>query len=435
VNSYHYINIILLGVAIIGLILFYRRYKNFISNAVYVIPFIHILVTFLMPLYPEGAFHIGEIRAILIFAFVLIALPSLKRYRITLSIFAFLLYLCTLLIRSSSPVFSLLAIVRLSISMLMLPIAMQYINTFRRLLILNKIYLICGVGIIISFIVEQFTKTGYNPYGIDTVYVAGGGIYITNILVYISLTLYLDNEIRNHFGKKSLFAFKTSFLIATAIITLLIFRRSAVLALITGILIYAIVTRGRYRILTYILIGLSLIVIMPSNVSNKLFQTYVRRGGLTSVLQDEGRHSDIERAIDAFEENSFDHKIFGSELFRGAQFLGTRRTIHNDFANLLVGSGIVGIILYLNIVRCILFYKRKKEPDKSKAKVLSSVRATLFSMVGAWLVFSYTNQLWVIDSYSLSFLYIGSLLGVLVNKDEIFDDEYAKDKTTITVTA
>ncbi|NMC67722.1 MAG: hypothetical protein GYA61_05780 [Spirochaetales bacterium] len=174
-------------------------------------------------------------------------------------------------------------------------------------------------------------------------------IYAGSLVVLISLIFikYSNNKIRD------------LTLIGTLIIILVLsMRRTALLIIITGIAVYLI----SYRSVNVFKISLILIIFIISTYplyKEPLNEIIEKRGTRIEtseeVIEEETRYLEVLAVTEKiFSFNDFKYSLFGTEFLNSFGTYSTEkiklpndRILHTDYAVILHGSGLIGLILYL----------------------------------------------------------------------------------------
>ena len=104
-------------------------------------------------------------------------------------------------------------------------------------------------------------------------------------------------------------------------------------------------------------------------------------------------------------------KIFGSGLGSSYVYLGNRKYIHNDFAEILMGCGIIGFTLYMLIMlKVFLMLRRLLRENRSRSKLPYGLLAMAnFFMLLAFHMTNVTSGVFIISVWSL---FTGATIGM-----------------------
>lgn len=323
-------------------------------------------------------------------------------------ILGFVLYLLMLLVLASDPLYSFEAIAKVGIGM-----GAYFVGVLvgREHGIDRKILNVFRLGLyflVIFFISSQVFGWGHVPYGGHSEMALHGSVYISNLLVYILIFLAANNWISNRNDRR--FAWADILMFCFGILTVVaIYRRSSILALVLGFLVFFFfmekkVDAFRFGLLFVIVGLLATPWILP------VLEGLSERRDMTSAMVDPtaGRHSDFLFAWEVVQERNLAALVVGEDVLQPRTTTGRGRNTHNDFARLLITTGIVGVLAYLAIyyVMCIHLVKLLSYGALSRHAFGGGV-----AILAASFVLTYTNQLWVISSMNLWFLTLGLLIG------------------------
>ena len=120
--------------------------------------------------------------------------------------------------------------------------------------------------------------------------------------------------------------------------------------------------------------------------------------------------------------NDFSFYLFGKELFNSASIFGQRKNIiqmergrilHSDYANLLWGSGIIGLLLYLNIFIQLIKSVLKEKKYISNNIYYSQVYTCFWMVLVGLFINGFADGILNFSARVVPFLLLGALLGVL----------------------
>ncbi len=119
---------------------------------------------------------------------------------------------------------------------------------------------------------------------------------------------------------------------------------------------------------------------------------------------------DIENTLHAFQTEGLAHALIGSEAFNDRVFFNTVRPLHVDYARVLVGSGAIGLGMYMFIYFQILRVSLVRAIGNGSYRARSGC-AVVCALVGGSLFVSFSSQIYVISSLSWLFLLLGAING------------------------
>jgi hypothetical protein len=161
-------------------------------------------------------------------------------------------------------------------------------------------------------------------------------------------------------------------------------------------------------------------LVTQSNIVQNSFLKRFQTQTSTTYIE-EGRGIELKLYPDYVKKKGFNTFFFGEEIFHSAgkySFIETTlhdesRILHSDYANLLYGSGIIGISFYLLLFLIIIFnviYLSKGKHEMGKYKLL------FFSIVIPLLINGFSDGILAMSNRAISFYLIGSILGIMWNR-------------------
>ena len=205
----------------------------------------------------------------------------------------------------------------------------------------------------LNFLVSNFLGIGFATYKDESILFGESGVNITKYMVIFIMLIpfYLKYE-----KNKSLRIIASILLISGIIIVILGMKRSAILAISGGFLVYALMTPYKSRILRITpFIAAFVLLSGPYYIPiiEKRFKARQERVSMTynqlSSSEEEGRLLEVQYTIEQTLGDSFDRIFIGYDLFLKKQFQGHRRMLHIDYMNMLGGAGIIGLSFFLFI--------------------------------------------------------------------------------------
>ncbi len=313
-----------------------------------------------------------------------------------LNIYLFLLFWFVLITYSSIFQYSLKQFIKAATPILFYIVAMYWVKDLNSLRRINKAMLALIALFVINIIVANIFDLGKVQYeNEETIDV--GNIYSIGLnsmayaLVLFPLFLY-NYKFKNKYYK----SFYFSLSIVTLIIMLILMKRGALVGLLTGYLIWFLTSNFKYKsrlLQSLFILTLVLIVSYPLYSHYLISRFEVRKERIRmDSYETEGRYMENQIVIDeilSFKDVKY--SLIGREMFNSpgnyAQGKFGQRQLHNDYARLLNGSGILGLLFYFFVQFVILrFYIQQKKKLKSLhvygrfEKVLNSVFMSFFFM-------------------------------------------------------
>ncbi len=292
---------------------------------------------------------LANIKALMLFAILLILFNKVKINNLTYSVLIFIVYICLLFPFSSDLIYSLSVSSKIFISLLMLPIGFSFIHSKSEMFALsNNIYLIFIIIAAGALINNIFNVGGYTyvDVGFDEGGLEANGNLLTFTLLLAPLYLHIQPK------RSKLITFYILF-IAVFIMMLLMFRRTAILVFFFGYTIF-ILNYGQFRkyIKILILTAVILVALFPLYGEGLLLKYEMRaeqgRFKIETLLESEARARETPEIWgEIFSFNNLRKSFFVGEAFNsvgmygGGSFGG--RMAHIDYNNILISNGIVGL--------------------------------------------------------------------------------------------
>lgn len=369
----------------------------------------------------EGGLHPGLIRGGILVLFLLVF--GYKRIQDELPnrvILVFLLYLLVLSLFSSDTWFSITSgYIKWFIPLMMFPVGLWFFRDLRQLIILNRVLFASAMIVCINLIVAQFTDFGISAYVEDSFFTGGAGVGITNQLALVLLTFPLLFRVRSRFSVAGKwFIYLVGFV--SALFVVLAMKRSGIISLAAGSVIYLWFTQSKTRFVRYlVIIAIGFFIAVP------LFQTvlaerYKARMKQMENFEDEARYQELFFVFKEFKEGDISQKLFGKEVFNtgrhfGLKYFGNNRMIHSDLSAFLYGSGLVGLLLYLAVYAVIFregfHYRHLLRRFPIDRELFAIYLAILF----ATFIISASGS-GTIGERCLVFLFLGAVTGVARHK-------------------
>ena len=400
-----------------------KKKTNLLASIVINIPIINVLSAMSVSLIQFSGFHLGEVRVLIFFSIIFFVLLKFGlNQRILKWMLFFLFYLLLLVFYSSDFNYSFFGTyLKVVVTMLMFPVGFYVINDMEKLFKFLKSFLYAGLLLCINYIFAQYFKIGRSVYLEDSFYYGYAGIGSTVVLTYLLLTAPLSSYFVKT-NKDKLLVW--SVVILSIIFTIVALKRIAILALVIGFMVY-LIKSGRLKKGFKLVILIFMVLIITAPIYLDLFEARLAaRTSERNELTREGRYFDILNAINHFHTKGLKHALIGSELFNTPGYFGRNRQVHVDYANLLIGSGIIGLVLYI-IIHLILYnnfkkvYRKLKKNSlhlgKSNSFFLKDINGVFYAILIASLVVSLSGGLHVITTRSIVFVILGSCFGILQN--------------------
>ena len=398
---------ILLSVFVFAIGTLFMFQKQITSHAIILIALINVIAAITSQYFPEDTLHTGIIRAVVMFGSFAYYLPKLKIDSTTKVIIVYLSYLLIIVTFSSNVESTFSTYLKHGIGLLMFPIAYQYFKDLNNIKALAYLVVISLALINANLIVAQFFHIGRVVYG-GSIYVGGGRMGQTYLIAYflLSIPLILLFKLRERLKLLLFIVYPLSIMFL-----FLVGRRGSILGFLAGLFVYSLFTYRKSKAMTA-LSTMVLVGIIAFSVYAEQINFVQDRIMSISEPEDIARYQEVFWSMELIQEKGITHALFGSELFNYQAITGGRRGLHMDYTTLLIGSGVLGLLLYLSI-----YYTLFKQIIRIAAKIKSNkmrreIYATFFSLITCAAIISISGQYGSISSLALLFIIFGSILGI-----------------------
>jgi len=399
---------------------------NLISWLVIYFPLINLFIGFFVGSSETESAYLSYLRAIVYALIIIFVLTRFGIEKVTRYLLFFFIYLLVLIPFSSNFPYSLSVFLKIVITMGMFPVGYHVLNSFEKLFLFLKYLLFSALILCVNYILAQYFKIGRSAYLEDSFYYGFAGIGSTVSLTYFLLVVpFLTKAIDSLRGKWLLRV--TVFL--SLLFTIIALKRIAIIALITGYFIYLFKTRYFVKVSrAFISVAFFLILFSPIYLDLFLERLSVRPTEM-SDLKYEQRYNDVIVAINDFRTKGIKHALVGTEPFNTPGYFGKKRQVHVDYANLLIGTGIIGLFIYLFIYFTIgrkfhLIYKQTLKRNIHyrlfPGSLLKDLSGIFWAILMSSLVISFSGGLHVVGTRVLLFTLLGGLTGVLNSMNNTF---------------
>jgi hypothetical protein len=307
------------------------------------------------------------------------------------------------------------------VSMLMFPVGFFVLNDHHKMILFLKNFVYAALLLCINYIFAQIFKIGRSVYLDDSFYYGYAGIGSTVVLSYLLLTApLLKRAFKTRLGNLT---FK-AVIFLSILFTIIALKRIAILALVIGYAIYILKTKSLKKGLQNMVVIFVFLLITAPIYFEVLKQRYEVRPTEIEELDEEQRYYDILNAFEDFKTKGVKHALVGTEPFNTPGYFGRTRQVHVDYANLLIGTGLLGLLLYLWIYFSIYnkfrrYYKVIKRnrlySTVSHYKYLNDLSGVFLAILIASLIVSFSGGLHVITTRSILFTILGGLMGIIYN--------------------
>jgi hypothetical protein len=385
---------------------------HFGYNIIYFIPVYLILFDVISGWYTTGTYF-GSLRNLSYFIFITYILIRNKQL-ITQNIWIciFLLYILFLIPFSSNLKESISNYLVVWNSLLSFSLGFLFIKNLNHLKALNTFSIIMMFIFLINGLFTSYFNIGESLYG--GVLTLGGFVFdrLYSASVFLILLPIITPLVKSKVYRMVIF-----FCSAITFIFLVVsMRRTAFLVPVLGFTVYFFLARNKNRVLIFMLSFIFLLGIsypLYKDTLNK--QLSARSRQLTVSLTNEYRYKETVIVLkETF--SQLNTALFGKEIFnsKGNYNEGRwgRRALHTDFAVLLHGSGLLGIILYSAIYLSILVSYYKYIFIVSKKGFGIELHAVFVALFISMIFISLQGGLLASTFRTLIFLYLGGILGI-----------------------
>ena len=381
------------------------------------IPMLNVVATIFTPYFPGGSLNPGVIRGVILTIFCIWFLLSRKHMNaISKSTYFFLFYLLILCFFSSNILTTVYIYNKVFIASLFLPLALYFLNSEHIFLILIRTSIFALAILELNFLLSNFLGIGFATYKDESILFGESGVNITKYMVIFIMLIpfYLKYE-----KNKPLRIFASILLVSGIIIVILGMKRSAILAISGGFLIYALMTPYKSRILRITpFIAAFVLLSGPYYIPiiEKRFKARQERVSMTynqlSSSEEEGRLLEVQYTIEQTFGDSFERIFIGYDLFLKKQFQGHRRMLHIDYMNMLGGAGIIGLTLFLFIYWRIWFFAKKIKKTGANSLAKNEIYAMICALLGVQAFMSFGGTMQGLDLRGTVLLLLGAFLAL-----------------------
>lgn len=344
----------------------------------------------------------------------IILIPSLTHVRVytwSYIVIVFIIYIGFRITYSVDIISLITRITNFSLLLFLIPISYYAVRQESDIRLLNRMSYLLILFYFIYTAVASVFKIGTNMYNTDVVFgLAHNQVDSVGLVIGLTPFIYRLNKLS--------FKQQIVFLIGLILIVLTL-RRTPIILIAFGGLTYFIFNSGVSAKLKTLISIFTLTVILvfifnSAGMELRLFAIDRYQPDLTTTekIEEEGRYKDISVVWDFL--NRSENTIIGTgSLFdsRGKYGLDKsqdNRPIHNNFGELLHGSGIIGVFLFISIIIQI-FIKMRHGNSKGLKQRQVLIKSTLYFLIISIVVISLSGGIRSISA-SVLFIYIGALL-------------------------
>lgn len=392
------------------------------KNGIVWIPIFYVVLDSSFSFFPSLSI-VTYIRPIVFLFISLFLIEKIKFNWLNRYLFIFLIYTLVLVLFSSEIFYSFKGYSQVFISMMCFPLGYLYFDSTDKLRILNRSLFYVILYSVFSSAIGYLFGIGRN-FDYDSIsdpesigLLGSGGLY--SAALAIGLIPMLLTTVTRPFWKWVLYI--SSF--AAYVFILLNVRRTAILIPIVGLLTYAWFAPRKSRIfMGVVFIGFLLILSSPLYL-DKLISRY-------NVRAEKGRFDeDFYKTENRYEENiylistvfSFDDpltSLVGNKIYSSGRTDDVlTRMYHSDSANLLAGTGIIGVFLYIMVY--IAFFRFPRFCKNSNNQKIGLYKTTYYSLLLMSLFVAMNGSLMLVSLRSIIFLYMGAMLSLMYREKQI----------------
>ena len=303
--------------------------------------------------------------------------------------------------------------------LLMFFIGYDYIDSLRKLKKLYVILIFNSLIIFCYFFIIQFEIL--DPLRADGTYSIGGFVaHHFDYDIYTVCVSLLFFVFCNLFLKSSKNSLINNFFIASSIILIVLFmKRWAILCTTIAFVVLKFYSIKKIKInISLFLMVLLSVFVFKDNILNQFEGRGEKVNSIQSIEQ-EGRFFDYIYMYDYFTTNkSFRELTIGTNLFEsrdfGQKYFNELRNIHPDLLALLYGTGIIGLLLYLNIYLSLLKSIKKIYYNLKVSNINQEFKSFYYSLLIFMFIASIGGgALRVTTANSIVFLLIGGIQKII----------------------
>ncbi|MEP2448780.1 MAG: hypothetical protein ABJI69_16220 [Balneola sp.] len=421
--------IVALIVLLTYLLVIIIRHKNIYSLLYYLVPISLLFDIFVNHFADGGLSLIAALRVLFTYSLVLYLVlkrPEKSIFSFTLLIY-FLYTFILVLVRDFDDLFGNIEyLLKLNMSMIFVYICYSYFKKIKHLNILsNQLFfslLIFLAYLLIANIFNLGSLYVEDPEEMD-IGVINTGALVGNNFYSLAYLIILFPFVKKYSDYASNKLFNLVYIVA-AITVLLPFRRTAILILAFGILLYFLINLSKIKktlkyglLLSFILLSSSPLYLPYLDAARAVRGVRGENPFAAQTIQQESRFLEVFEVSDRLYEEGLNGILFGKSFdIVGVYPPGSNRPLHSDFTILLYTSGLIGFALYL-LIYISFFWVFIKNKTFKKNRLFDYIFLSMFFIS---LLVSYPGRFTSITHRSIVFIMIGVSLAVMkVNKQSL----------------
>jgi hypothetical protein len=395
------------------------------KNYIYYVLIYNILIDVLSLFAPPGGF-IAIVRGVVLFTFFFYVFMNFNKANIVVRIIIiYSIYAFILVLFSSKFLYSFRTYTKIIISILYFWVGYSVIVDINQLKKLTKSIIWVMLIMIVNTLVVNSLGYKNDIYG-ENQLISSGNLegQTWNIATYCLLLLPLIN----HFERiqvKRYIIYSVSFVLF--VMMLFNLSRIPLISFLFGYFIFFVFIKYKKKIFDFLILVLFFGIILNIFIwDTYLKQIEIRSGSYElGSYKKEGRYLETFYVFDEiFSFESITKSLFGKEFLNSpgnyANGKFGNRQLHSDYNNLLHGSGIIGLLLYLaifmSIYRKYFVIKKYLPKNDSTVDLLKSIFHVFFFVP---FVISISGQMYDITFRLIDFLFLGAILRVLTNLSHV----------------
>jgi hypothetical protein len=394
-----------------------RNYDN-LFLFILIIPIINVVSSLATPFFP-GILNPGIIRGILLSLFLgWYMLSKYKSSIITLPTILFSIYLFVLCWFSAEQSTSLYIYNKVVITSLMFVVGFQTFNQPDKFFWLLRVIMVSLFIMELYFLYSNFSGLGRKTYLDDSVLFGESGVNLTKAMVIFLLIvpIFLRVETNQRLKVIVLVLFFLGILIV-----FLGMKRSAILAMGFGFLIYVLLTPYKSRLIQFLPVVLIIVLVASPfylPIIEKRFESRQQRVSMSyKQLQEsetEGRMLEVQFTVEESLDAGIDRLLFGFDIFLKKDFKGHKRMLHVDYMNMLGGAGVIGLFFFVFIYFKIFQLANRIRKKLGNHIEVNEMFATLCALLGVQAFLSIGGTMQGVNLRGYILFLLGALLSVSI---------------------
>jgi hypothetical protein len=290
----------------------------------------------------------------------------------------FSIYMIVLVFFASDFLFSSTNVLKVLIVLNMYVVFKTMIKTRYQFIYLLKNYFVVLFVFVLNTLSAQFFKFGVSGYLEDTFYGGIFGVRAAEQMAVILITVPFYFMSLNRFKKY----FYMAIIVLAASMIFLFLRRTAIIMLLIALGLYIFYNRTNIKysfyILTFLVFGTIVFSIFFYDTFEVRYQARQAKQiqwyeSESFVSVEEGRFQDPINGISRMFDLGLAAVLFGGEIFNSKEFMDSHRELHNGYAALITGTGLIGIILFYSLMYGI--FKNFKIFENLNSYLFNTVRS------------------------------------------------------------